>query len=110
MEYTKEMREISGFGGGYEETCRNMVIAGATFLKQNPNVNPKYKGFKNVTGVCIDDNEDAKKLDEILMEACKKACTGAMHQAAVSHALFIGNKGWEEYKKIMTEEKQEAES
>ncbi len=29
MEYqfTKEMREISGFGGGYEDCCRRMILS-----------------------------------------------------------------------------------
>jgi len=34
--YTDDMGEISGFGGGYEQTCRNMVIAGIESFESSP--------------------------------------------------------------------------
>ena len=33
--FTPEMREISGFGGDYEQTCRNMLAAGLRWLDEH---------------------------------------------------------------------------
>ena len=96
-EYTADMREISGFGGGYEQTCRNMVVAGLQWFDENPEADPKYKVFKDVYGICIDDNDDAKALDKVLLEAAKNDCTGAMHQACVGHIFYVRKNGWEKY-------------
>jgi len=95
------MREISGFGGGYEQTCRDMVLAGVEWLEKNPNVDPKFKGYKNVFGLILKDNVDAKKLSKVVVGASGGDCTGAMHQAAISHILFIKKNGWKKYVKEM---------
>jgi hypothetical protein len=97
MKFTKEMREISGMGGSYEQCCRDMVIAGANWLKNNPDKNPEWKTFKNVFGLTTDENEDAKELENILLEASGDDCTGAMMQAAMSHVGFIKLNGWDKY-------------
>lgn len=36
FEWTDEMREISGFGGGYEKVCRTMVSQGCKFWSEHP--------------------------------------------------------------------------
>ena len=102
-EWTPEMGEISGFGGGYEKTCRDMLLAGLRWLDENPNAEPKFKG---VYGLISDDNEDAKALSYAITAVCD-ACTGAMHQAVVSHCLYIRKNGWDDYVKRMTERGQE---
>lgn len=105
--YTPEMREISGFGGGYEETCRAMVVAGLEWLDQNPQANPEFSHYSNVYGIINKENDDAKALSEAVVAAANHDCTGAMHQATISHILWIKKNGWDKYVENMT--KPEAE-
>ena len=102
--FTEKMREISGFGGGYEQACRDMVVAGLEWLDANPSADPKFHGYKNVYGLVSEDNEDAKNLSEAIC-APAEGCSGAMHQAAVSHVLWIRANGWEAYVKKMESNK-----
>lgn len=97
--YTSQMGEISGFGGGYEITCRRMVLAGAEWLANNPASNPEFVGFKGIYGVIKEENEDAKSLSKyITADAITGGdCTGAMHQASISHIMFIRKNGWDKY-------------
>jgi hypothetical protein len=95
--YTADMQEISGFGGGYEQTCRNMVIAGLEWLDAHPDAEPQFKGFKNIYGVICDENDDAKALSKVVVDAAEGDCTGAMHQASIGHILFAHKHGWQRY-------------
>jgi hypothetical protein len=100
--YTDDMGEISGMGEGYEKACRKMVITGLEFWDTQPETfNPRYKGFEDVYGLCIEDNEDAKKLSDVVIKAVD-GCSGAMHQATISHIFFIKRNGWEKYKEEMS--------
>ena len=100
--WTKEMGEISGFGGSYERGCRAMVIAGLEYWDSHPDLNPRFKGYKNVYGILSDDNEDAKMLEDKMMEVVDNDCTGAMHQASVSAVLYIKKNGWDKYVREMS--------
>ena len=102
-EFTKDMDEISGFGGSYEDACRNMVIAGVEWLDENPDADPQYRGYKGIYGVIKEENEAAKAMTKVMIAASGDDCTGAMHQATVSHVLFIKSHSWEEYVKKMEE-------
>lgn len=102
--FTNDMREISGFGGGYEEACRKMVLAGLEWFDQHPEADPKYHGFKGVYGVIDEDSDDAKMLSQAVIGAVGD-CTGAMHQAAISHIFFIRKNGWNAYAAKMREMK-----
>lgn len=106
--HTPEMGEISGFGGGYEATCQDMLEAGVQWLKKRARGGFKAKlevhGFKGVYGVLISDSEDAKRLSEIVENAAthdgkhpERAATGAMYQAVMSRLFFIAENGWETY-------------
>jgi hypothetical protein len=95
--WTPDMGEISGFGGGYEQTCRNMVASGMAWLDAHPDADPKFRGYKGVYGVLSDDNVDAKALSEAVVAGSGGDCTGAMHQATVSACLFIRTNGWDRY-------------
>ncbi len=120
-EWTDDMREISGFGGGYELVCRAMVSAGAKWLDDNPARQPKFHGYKNITGIIEEDNYDAKALTEAVLNAdvpvgfngtpqkAREGCTGAMHQFTISHALHAHSVGWPEYQRIMRESRTEEE-
>ena len=100
-EFTDDMAEISGFGGGYEDCCRAMVVAGLEWLDEHPTAEPKYHGWKGVYGVIDEDNEDAKQLTKAVLDAAEKrgGSTGAMHQATIGHILWIRKNGWENYVK-----------
>lgn len=103
--FTDDMDEISGFGGGYEQTCRNMLAAALEWLDEHPQAEPKFKGFKEVYGILMEDNEDAKALSKAATDAALGDCTGAMHQATISHALWIKRHSWREYCQKMRERK-----
>lgn len=95
--FTPDMGEISGFGGGYEQTCRNMLAAGLEWLDSNPKAEPQFSGFKGVYGILNEDNADAKALGKTIVEASGNDCTGAMRQAVLSHCMFIRKNGWDRY-------------
>lgn len=94
--FTDDMRQISGFGGGYEIACRKMVLAGLCWLDEHPEAEPKIHGWKGIYGVIEEDNADAKALSAVVMAACD-GCSGAMHQAAMTTVLWIKANGWESY-------------
>jgi hypothetical protein len=60
-QFTDDMREISGFGGGYEQQCRAMVLAGLDWLDAHPDADPKFHGYSGVYGIATEDNDDAKR-------------------------------------------------
>ena len=86
-QFTDDMAEISGFGGGYENTCRRMILAGLKWFDAHPGADPKFHTFANVYGICSEDNDDAKALTKAMTAPPNDDCTGAMHQATVSHVL-----------------------
>ena len=100
-EWTPEMGEVSGFGGGYEETCRAMVKAGCQWFDSHPDADPQFTGYKNIYGIITEDNEDAKALSKAVVAGANEDCTGAMHQATVGTCLWIRKNGWLAYMKEM---------
>lgn len=108
-EWSEEMGEISGFGGGYEAVCRAMVLAGIRWVDEHPNDDPLVKSFKGVFGVAVSENDPAKMLEAAMMNApvvlggkvirarAGDDCTGAMHHAAMGHVLAYRRLGWDEY-------------
>lgn len=94
--FTSDMREITGFGGDYEKSCRDMVIAGIEFLEKNK-LDPEFSTYKNIYGIIKENNEDAKKLTNAMYKAANYDCTGAMMQTCVSHVLYIKKNGWDKY-------------
>jgi len=103
-EYTADMAEISGFGGGYEQACRDMVVAGLEWCDANPSAEPKFQGYSGVFGLIMESNEDAKSLGQAITDACDD-CSGAMYQAAVGTVLRIQAIGWCAYCKEMRDAK-----
>ena len=97
-EYTDDMDELSGFGGGYEANCRAMVLGGLDWWDEHPDADPQFKGFKGVYGLMISEDDEAKALSEAMVAATPdRDVTGAMHQAATSHVLWIRSNGWGKY-------------
>lgn len=98
-EWTADMREISGFGGGYEAACRAMVVAGLEWWDAHPKADPKFRSYRNVTGICTEDNDDASALSAAMVAVTQSegGCTGAMHQYAVAHVIEARRMGWDVY-------------
>jgi hypothetical protein len=108
-EWDEAMGEISGFGGGYEAVCRSMVLAGIAWVEEHPEADPHFSGFKDVYGILMEDNADAKAMVEAMMAApvylngvliqktAREDCTGAMHQASCSHVMAFKRLGWDAY-------------
>jgi len=96
-EYPECTDVISGFGGGYEKTCQQMVIKGMRWFDKHPDAKPEFSGYKGIYGVISEDNADAKSLSDFITEGVD--CTGAMHQACIQHILYAHKVGWEQYLK-----------
>lgn len=95
--WSEDMGEISGFGGGYEQCCRDMVLAGIAWMDAHPDSDPKFHGFRDVYGVILEDNEDARGLAEAVIAAAKGEATGAQHHACIGHVLAYRRLGWDRY-------------
>ena len=95
--HSPDMGEISGFGGGYEECCQDMLEAGVKWLNDHPQPDLQGHSFKGIYGVMVADSDDAKAMEKAVLEAAKGEATGAMHQAVMSRLFFIGKNGWEKY-------------
>lgn len=105
-EFTASMDEISGMGGAYEARCRDMLRNALEWLDSNPDADPKIstlkKGDVEVYGIIREDNDDAKELSKVVAGPSDgPGCSGAMHQAVMTAALWIHAHGWDEYVKRM---------
>lgn len=94
-EFTADMSELSGFGGSYEERCRAMMLAGYAWLVAHPDADLKPIPGQGNTGVQAD-SKDYCALDAAILAECPD-CTGAMHGAAMNHAIFAWKNGWDKY-------------
>lgn len=87
--WTDAMGEISGFGGGYEAACRDMVYAGLAWLQSRPAAD--LSSWKT---------DDAKTIEKVILGA-EPGCSGAMHGAVMNVIAFIAKNGWDEYVRRM---------
>lgn len=98
--HSPDMGEISGFGGGYESACQDMLEAGARWLheraKRDQKTDLQMHGYTNVYGILVADSDDAKALEKVVVDAAP-GCSGAMHQAVMSRLLYIAKNGWPAY-------------
>ncbi len=90
------MGEISGFGGGYEQACRDMVYSGLAWLETKSELDLKATTYPGITGIFDAESSDAKALEEAVMSACED-CSGAMHHATMNACFFIAKNGWSRY-------------
>lgn len=87
--------DVSGFGGGYEQTCQLMLTRGLVWCSEQMTVQDvKYEGYEGVYGVLLPKSEAAKALDSAML-ADRIDATGAMHQCVVENLLFILKKGYD---------------
>lgn len=105
-QFTEDMREISGFGGGYEQACRDMVVAGMNWYDANPKALVDFSQYENVYGITFDESDDCKALQKAMLEV-NDGCSGAQMQASLNHVVNAKKMGWEEYQKKMRELKLE---
>lgn len=104
MEYrhTEEMGEISGFGGGYENCCQDMLEAGMNWLTSRPDANLEGHSFKGIYGLMVPDSDDAKELDKVVIDASGGEASGAMHHAVMGRLFWISKNGWDKYVEELT--------
>lgn len=95
--HTPDMGEISGFGGGYEQCCQDMLEAGVKWLNEHHAPDLRGHAFSNVTGLFIADSDDAKALERAVLDAAKGEATGAMHHVVMERLFYIAKNGWEKY-------------
>lgn len=97
--HTPDMGEISGFGGGYEDCCQDMLEAGVKHILEHKlsGGDVQLHGFKGIYGLCFPDNEPTKELEKAVLDASEGEATGAMHQAVMERLAWIAQHSWEEY-------------
>lgn len=96
--HTPDMGEISGFGGGYEKVCQDMLEAGVKFIhdKHLSGGDVKVSEYANVYGICFPENQPTKDMERAVLDAGKD-CTGAMHHAVMSRLAYIARNSWDKY-------------
>jgi len=97
--HTPDMGEISGFGGGYEAVCQDMLSAGVNWMmeKKLSGGDLKAHTFAGIYGLIEPDNDNARELEKVLAEAAHGDCTGAMMQALMERCIWISKHSWDEY-------------
>lgn len=95
--HTPDMGEISGFGGGYEACCQDMLEAGVKWLAAHPNADLQGRTLKNVYGIFDATSDDAKALEKAATDAAKGEATGAMHHAVMDRLFWIAGHSWGAY-------------
>ena len=67
--HTPEMGEISGFGGGYEEACQQMLHQGVAYLVSLGERRPEFEveTYRGVFGICDLTGPDAEGLEAAVM-------------------------------------------
>ena len=94
--HTKDMGEISGFGGGYEATCQQMLHNGVSFLAERSGVDLRVLESPQFYGIVKLEGDDAGALEKAVMDGIEGA-TGAMHHAVMSRLAYINKNGWNAY-------------
>lgn len=95
--FSHEMREVSGFGGGYEEACRRMVLAGVEHLSTWQGDAPKVGESDVIVGVHMNQNDAAQALEDAMVKAGGDDLSGAMVQFSIRHARRAHHIGWYKY-------------
>ena len=98
-----ETIDISGFvkpprAVGYEGVCQKMLWTGIMYLSKVDTPEEILKGmieYKNVYGICVLP-ESAKELEDAVMKAVPD-CSGAQHQAVMSHLRRIAKTGLKKF-------------
>ncbi len=95
--HTPDMGEISGFGGGYESLCQDMLEAGVWWLEQHRTVDVKVLTNPQIYGIIKEGTPETKELSDVVVAALKNECTGAMHHCVMALLAYIAKNGWDAY-------------
>jgi len=95
--HTDDMGEISGFGGGYEACCQDMLEAGVRWLDEHKGTDVKVLENPHIYGIIKEGSPETEALSAAVIEASKGEATGAMHHAVMSRLMFIAANGWDRY-------------
>lgn len=95
--HSADMREISGFGGGYEKVCQDMLEAGVKWLASHPKAQIVVGTFSGIFGVLIPESDHAKALEKVVVDASGGECTGAMFHTVMLRLQYIAQNGWPSY-------------
>lgn len=102
-EWTEDMGEISGFGGGYEESCKRYMRIALAYFCAFPD---EFKRFLQEEKT-DDEKKALNKLEyqigSVMDNGWDSGASGAQIMAAFSHAARVYRFGWESYKKEMRE-------
>ena len=104
VEDIKGIADISGFGEDYEEACQKMLQAGWEWLNTHKEQND-LKGIihEGIYGIFEPNSKDAEDLSNAVVKAVPD-CSGAMHQAVMSHLFFINKEGLDKWKSKVKED------
>ena len=94
--HTKDMGQISGFGGNYEDVCQQMLHNGVLFLGRRSAADVKVLESPQIFGVVQLEGDDAQALEDAVMDGIEDA-TGAMHHSVMSRLAWINKNGWDAY-------------
>jgi hypothetical protein len=98
---------LSGFGGGYENVCQQMLWNGIKAVEERPEwaelAFKQMRGLKNVFGLVENNGPEAEELDKKLMEGVDDA-TGAMHHQVCLVLCFIAQNGREKWLEIISKD------
>ncbi len=95
--HTPDMGEISGFGGGYEDCCQDMLEAGVKWLHEHAAADIKVLENPHIYGIIEEGTPETEALSEAVIAAAKGEATGGMHHAVMSRLAFIAQNGWGTY-------------
>jgi hypothetical protein len=96
-QFTDNMGEISGLGGGYESGCRKMVVAGLEWLDAHPEAVISYQEYKHIYGMTANESPDCEAMQSHMNKAIDNEATGAMMQACTGHVMYAHKNGWDKY-------------
>lgn len=92
------MVNISGFPSPYESSCQIMLQKGYEWIVTQKDVDLKATTYQNVYGLLTPESDDAKELSEVITNDIPGGVTGAMHQAVMSHLIYIAKHGVDEWR------------
>ena len=88
--------DITGFPGEYEHATQKLLWTGLQFLQENNVTSFNSKQNENIIGVAINEGKIEEQFDNALKEVVQ-GFTGAMHQCATNHALYIHFNGYQKW-------------
>jgi hypothetical protein len=90
----KTTASISGFGGGYEDTCQRMLWRGVLYLAEVRPPLDIWEGTRSYAGMygLLVTGEPLKELEAAVMDG-EPDVTGAQHHAVMGHLRAIHEHG-----------------